>query len=462
MFGIRQSGSTIGREITGGVTTFMAMSYILFVQPIILAGAGMDTAGVFIATCIASAVGCFLMGLLANYPVALAPGMGQNVFFVYSIVLAGSAFGLTWRGGLAIIFLSGAIFLLLAVFGLRSRVLNALPDALKSGIASGIGLLITLIGLGPAFGHLVVPAQGVPIGLADMQNNPAGWLTLIGLIATLALLALRLRGAILLGIVITTACAYALSAAGVVEGLHWPRAASDIVAVPTGWASTIGGFWLGFGELGRAVGQGQLAGVLTMLLIVLFMDMFDTVGTLVGVAHRGGLMRDGVLPRAERALAADAGATIAGAMMGTSTVTSYVESVTGVSAGARTGLAAIVTGVLMLAALLLQPLVQLITGGLAAGDGVARPMLAPALIVVGAMMMRTLRDIDWDDPTEYLPAFLTAAGMAFTYSIAHGIAIGLISYAAGKLLTGRARQCPKMVYVLAVLFIARYALMPTN
>lgn len=462
MFSIRAKGSTPGREVLGGLTTFMAMSYIVFVQPAVLSKAGMDFSGVMIATCVAAAVGCILMGLLANYPVALAPGMGQNFFFVYSMVVVKDAYHLSWQAALALTAAAGAIFLALSTVGFRSRVLNAIPDALKSGIAAGIGLFIALIGLRD--GNIVVkPAVGtLPVALADMRHNPVAWLALLGVAVTLVLMAFRLRGSILIGILATTAAGFLFHRLGWVQMAALADGGFGVIGVPTGWTSTAGHFVAGFGELWRGLTDGHWTEIVTFLFILLFMDIFDTVGTLVGVASRAGLMRDGRLPGAERALAADAAATVVGAALGTSTVTSYIESVTGVTEGARTGLSAVVVGLLMLAALLFQPLVKLVGGGLIA-DGLqepALPMLTAALLVVGAMMLRTLKEIDWDSPTEYLPGFLTMAGMAFTYNISHGIALGFVSYAVGKLLTGRVRQCPPLVYVFAVLFVLRYALMP--
>lgn len=466
MFDIRGHGSTVGREILGGLTTFMAMSYIVFVQPAMLSSGtasdpagGMDPGGLVIATCVASAAGCLLMGLLANYPIALAPGMGHNAFFVFSVVAAGAAYGMTWRGALALTAVSGTLFLLLSTVGFRSMVLNAIPDALKSGIAAGIGLFIALIGL--QFGNIVVKPPGpLPVGLADLRHNPAAWLAMIGIAMTLVLLRFRVPGAIILGIILTTAAAFGFEQLGIaLPGLRY----TGVVDVPHGWTTTAGQFVPGFAELWRILtSPGGWSWLVTILFVLLFMDLFDTVGTLVGVAHRAGLIVEGRLPRAERALAADAAATVVGAAMGTSTVTSYIESVTGVSEGARTGLSAIVAGACMLAALFFQPLVSLVGAGIAVSESQrAWPMLSAALVVVGAMMMRTLREIDWDDPTEYLPGFLATAGMAFTYNISHGIALGFVSYAVGKLLTGRARQCPWVVYLFAALFILRYALMPT-
>jgi AGZA family xanthine/uracil permease-like MFS transporter len=545
MFGIKSRGSTVGREVIGGVTTFMAMSYILFVQPAVLSKAGMDSGGVFMATCISSAMACVLMGLWANYPIALAPGMGENFFFVFTLCGVGAASGvfkLTWQEGLALTAIAGALFLALSLVGFRARILNAIPDSLKSGIAAGIGMFIALIGF--EWGNLIESDPATFLKLAKMDGNWVALIMLIGLATTFTLVAFRIRGAILIGILIATAVAWG-------AGKIWPReplglemqaAANgvEVVAIadtspvrraglikpadvivkfdrykvsssqdvldawratgarrvvkielvrdgrelsvsqplgiatigfkgiigrPEGLRKTAGGFYYGFESLFKKLLSPNWVNVLTFGFIVLFMDLFDTVGTLVGVAGRAGLVKSGQLPRAERALAADATGTIMGACLGSSTVTSYIESVAGVQAGARTGLSAIVAGICMLGALFLQPLVEVVGGGVIAGryetgDWILRyPMLAPALIVVGAMMMRAMRDVDWDDMTEALPGFLTMAVMPFAYSISAGIAAGFISYAVGKIVTGRFRQCPVIVYVFAALFIFQYAFM---
>jgi AGZA family xanthine/uracil permease-like MFS transporter len=466
-FQIRQRGSTVGREVIGGLTTFMAMSYILFVQPALLKKTGMDEGGVFMATCLASAVACVLMGLLANYPIALAPGMGENFFFVYTLCGVGAAAGtfkLTWQEAMALTVAVGVVFVLLARFGVRSMLLNAIPDALKSGIAAGIGLFIALIGF--EWGNLIKSNPATLVALADLHGNYVAALTLLGLGIMLVLMVFRVRGAILLGILATTAATWAVGRIWGVEAVTY----NGLVGMPGGLGATATGFLDGFKSLpGMLVGR-HAAQVLTLGFILLFMDMFDTVGTLVAVGSRADLItKDGKLPAAERALTADALGTIAGGCLGTSTVTSYIESITGVAAGARTGLSAIVAGLCLLAALFFQPLVKMIGGGVGVyippepngyvGHWVDRyPMIAPALIVVGAMMMRAAREIEWDEITESLPAFLAMVGMAFTFSIATGIAIGFISYAFAKLISGKARQCPAIVYVFAVLFVLQYAI----
>jgi len=454
MFEIKQRGSTVPREVFGGLTTFMAMSYIIFVQVVVLTGGTeIDGGGVMMATCLAAAAACVLMGLLANYPIALAPGMGENFFFVFIAgAMAKWGFGVGWQMALALTGIAGLVFLALSFVGFRAAVLNSLPDALKSGMAAGIGLLIAVAGFsyGNLLGHT---KEGLAIvKFAGLDNNPAAWLTLGGLAVTLVLMARRVRGAILLGILITT---------GAAIGLGYVQWCGSPVAWPSGLGKTAGGALAGARDIWKAVQSSHALEVLTFAFVLLFMDLFDTVGTLVGVSTRAGLMTDGKLPRAERALGADAAGTVIGASLGTSTVTSYIESITGVAVGARTGLAAIVTGGLFVVAMFFQPLVAMIGEGIVVDEVVTYPMIAPALILVGAIMLRSIRKVLWDDPTEYVPAFLTMITMPLTLSISAGIAIGFVSFAVGKLLSGRARQCPVTVYIFAILFVVRYIVEPS-
>ena len=451
MFEIRQRGSTVAREVLGGLTTFGAMSYIIFVQPFFLVNAGMDAGGVMMATCISVAVASVLMGLWANYPIALAPGMGLNAFFVFVLVpaLAKWGLGVGWQMGLALTLIAGLIFLALSFVGFRSAVLNSLPDALKSGIAAGIGLFIAVIGL--ADGNLIRAGGGL-VEFAGFQNNPVALLTLAGLGVTMVLMALHVRGAILLGILVTTGLAVATG------HVAW---CGNPVDLPGGLDKTAGGALAGMAGIWEALRSEHALDVLIFAFVLLFIDLFDTVGTLVGVASRAGLMKDGKLPKAERALSADAAGTVLGACLGTSTVTSYIESITGVAVGARTGLAAIVTGVLFLVAMFFQPLVAMIGRGIPVGEATKNPMIAPALILVGAIMLRSIREVNWEDVTEYVPAFLTLVVIPMTYSISAGIAIGFVSYAIGKIATRRFRECPVMVYVLAALFVLRYIAAPS-
>jgi AGZA family xanthine/uracil permease-like MFS transporter len=447
MFAIKDRGSTVGREVLGGATTFMAMSYIIFVQVAVLGSIpGMDPGGVMMATCLSAALSSVLMGLWANYPVALAPGMGENFFFVgMAATLAAWGLGAGWQMALALTLVPGVIILLLTATGFRSYVLDMIPNALKSGIAAGIGLFIAVIGFNEA--NLVVPG-GALVRFPGFAGNFPAWLTMIVLAITVALMAFRVRGAILLGILAGACLAVAM---GKIQWCGWP------VGWPGGLEKTAGGFAPGFVGVWKALTGTHAVEILTFTFILLFMDLFDSVGTLVGVAQRAGLMVNGKLPKASQALAADAVGTVAGAALGVSTVTSYIESVTGVAAGARTGLAAIVAGVLLALATFFGPLVKMIGGGIEVAEGVFKqPLIAPAMIIVGAMMLRVIRDIDWEDVTEYLPAFLTVVTMPLAYSISTGIAIGFVSYAFGKLVSGRVKECPLAVYLFAVLFVVQY------
>jgi AGZA family xanthine/uracil permease-like MFS transporter len=446
-FQLEAQGTTLRREVLGGTTTFLAMSYIIFVQPGILSQAGMDFRAVLAATCLAGALSTILMGLVANYPVALAPGMGENFFFVYTLCgAAPMGFGLSWQQALAAVLLAGVFFVILTLSGIRTQVVNSIPHSLKCGIASGIGLFITLIGL--EYGGLVVSAPGTLVRLGDFRH-PVTLVSVLGLLVMLALLAFRVRGAILLGILATTAIA-------AVFGLvHY----QGVFSAQLHLAPTFLKFDLR-GLLG--ISPARLA---SAIFVLFYLALFDTVGTLVGVGQQAGLLRHGQLPRADRALFADAVGTTVGAGLGTSTITCYIESAAGVSDGARTGLASVVTGVLLLAAMLFSPLASMIGGGVTVGADAGQtpivryPTLAPALIVVGSMMLKVIREFEWDDPTEYLPAFLVLVGIPLTFSIADGIAFGLISYSVVKLATGRGRECPPLTYIFAALFVVQFLIL---
>lgn len=432
-FELSRHGTTVRGELTAGVTTFVTMSYIIFVQPVVLGAAGMDPGAVMVATCLASALATALMGVLANYPIALAPGMGHNFFFTYTVVLA---LGFTWQQALGAVFVSGSLFILLAFVGFRERLVNAVPGALRNGIAAGIGLLIALIGL--EWGGIVVANPGTLVQLGDL-GAPATLLTVLGLVVTSVLYAWRVRAAILLGIAATLVVGLV---AGMVE-FH------GIVGRPPGLARTL---------LALDVPGALQAGMLSVVFVFFFLDLFDTVGTLIGVTQEAGLVRaDGTLPRARQALLADAIGTVSGALLGTSTITSYVESAAGVSAGGRTGLSSIVTAGLFLVALFFAPLVGMIGRGMPGSSGGALyPVVAPALILVGSFMVKSVTRIDWSDPTEAIPAFLTVIMMPSTFSITEGIAVGFISFALLKAVRGRLREVPLLIQVFAILFVLRY------
>lgn len=463
LFELSQRRTTVGREVLGGAVTFMALSYIIFVQPAIMSQAGtkdnpLSFGAVMFATCVASAFACVLMGLLANLPVALAPAMGHNVLFSFTICMAAAkgGFGLTWQQALAANFIAGALFIVLSFVGLRQAVLAAMPESLKYAIAVGIGLLIAMVGL--QYGQIVVDH---PVTLVDLSTltSPVALLTLFGLIVTAVLMVRRVKGAILIGIVATAVVGWIvteLSVRGVIGPLPY-RLIAPLGETPT---FNPGATFLKL-DFAGLFGHRFLT-CLAVIVIFFMLDLFDTIGTLVGVAERGGLMVDGKIPRVGRALFSDAAGTVVGTCLGTSTVTSYIESTSGISAGARTGLASIVTGALLLLALPAYPIVCAIGSGVnvaASGPPVFKyPVIAPVLILIGCMMMPAVRKIDWDDLTEAIPAFVCMVVMQFAFSIAAGIAWGFIAYALLKLATGQGRKVHGFVYLFAALFVVMYAL----
>lgn len=432
LFRLSEHRTTVRTEIVAGVTTFLTMAYIIFVQPAVLQAAGMDFGAVLVATCVASGIATLLMAFLANYPIAVAPAMGHNFFFALTVVVAG---GVPWQIALGAVAIAGAVFILTAGVGLREHLIKAIPDSLKHAIAVGIGLLIALIGL--EWGGIVVDSPGTLVMLGNLHSPPA-LLTLFGLLTMAVLLARRVRGAMLIGILASTVVGLAT---GIVQY-------QGLVGAPPSLAPT-------FMQLDVA-GAFKPA-MVSVIFVFFFLALFDSVGTLVGVASQAGLMRGGTLPRARQALLADAVGTVIGASLGTSTVTAYIESSTGVAAGGRTGLANVVTASLFFLSLFFFPLVKMIGGGYAAGGGlVLYPVVAPALLLVGTLMMAGVRTIEWDDATEAIPAFLTIVIMPLTVSITDGIAFGFIAYAVSKLVTGRAREAHPLVYGFAAAFVVRY------
>jgi AGZA family xanthine/uracil permease-like MFS transporter len=432
LFRLDEQGTDVRTEVLGGVTTFMTMAYIVFVNPAVLSGAGMDFGAVMTATCLSAAIATFAMGLLANYPIALAPGMGENFFFL-SVCMT---MGVSWQVGLAAVFISGIVFILLTFLRIREMIIDAIPLSLKHAIAVGIGLFIAYIGLVGA-GIAEKSNTGMLMRLGDLSRPPT-MVACAGLIVTITLMARRIKGAILIGILFGTVLAWAMNL------IEW----QGLVASPPSIAPT-------FLKLDL---RGLMnAAMIPVIVIFLFMAVFDAIGTLIGVSERAGYLKDGRLPRATRALLADSSGTVVGSLCGTSTVTAYIESATGVEAGARTGLANMVTGVLFVFVLFLSPLVKMVGGGVSLeGGGALQPMTAPALIVVGCLMVESIRKINWQEFTEAFPAFLVIIGIPFAWSIADGIAFGFISYPALKLLTGRWREASPLVYILGLLFIARY------
>jgi AGZA family xanthine/uracil permease-like MFS transporter len=430
LFHVRELGSTPAREALGGFTTFLTMSYIVVVNPIFLTAAGMPLEGAIAATCVSAGLATLLMAFLANYPIALAPGMGLNAFFAYNLCLGAKV---PWPTALGIVFWSGALFVLLTVSGLRAVLVRAIPRAVTAGAAVGIGLFIAFIGLEQ--GGLVRADPNTLVTLGDLHSTPAR-IALFGL-----------------------ALALALAAAGWSTALFWGTVAALGAALWTG-ATVVPESWVSWPTFEFPGARIDLWGALRieylpLILVNLFLAFFDTLGTLLAVAHEAGLVRDGKLPRLERALAADALGMVGGALLGTSTVTSYVESGAGVGVGARTGLASVVTGILLLGSLFLTPLLT----GLAAGVGL-EPVTTPALVLVGILMVRTVREIDWEDLTEAAPAFLTALLMPLTFNIAHGLAAGIVGYVLVKVAARRGREVHPLLLALAVLVVLRYALLP--
>jgi AGZA family xanthine/uracil permease-like MFS transporter len=444
-FRLKESGASLRAEALAGVTTFATMAYIIFVQPVVLGAAGMDAGAVFTSTCVITAFSTVLMALLANYPVAVAPAMGHNFFFAYVVVLT---MKVPWQVALGAVLISGIIFVATASFGLREHLVAAVPESLKSSIAAGIGLLITLVGL--EWAGVVRLDANTFVALGDLSSKPV-IVALLGLAATIILMARGVKGAILIGILVAAIAGIPL---GVVKN---PGA---IMSLPPSVAPTFLRL-----DIAGAIKQNLFA----IIFIFFFLDLFDTVGSLIGIAKQAGLMKGGKLPRAGRALLADAVGTVGSALLGNTTMVSYIESASGVAAGGRTGVTALVVAGLFLVTLLFSPLVHAISGGYAAaevvlieGQQVARtfvfyPVTSPALIVVGSLMIRAVRDVDWDDYTEALPAFLTLVLMPLTFSITDGIAFGFISYALLKLVTGRAREPHWLIYLFALLFVIRYA-----
>jgi len=444
VFKLRENRTTVLREIGAGVVTFMTLAYIIFVQPAILSAepCGMDFGAVMVATCVAGAIGTLLMGLLANYPIALAPAMGHNIFFAFAIC---SMPGVTWRIALGANFISGAVFVVGSAFGIRAKIMGAVPEALRYGIAAGIGLLIAMLGFQHA--GLVVPSQGTIIGLGDIHAAPV-LLSLLGLAVIAALMVSRVPGAILIGILAT-------AAAGMIFKII--PIPAQLFRMPPSLKPT----FLQLDILGALQWKWEM---LSVIFVLLFLDLFDTVGTLIAVGHHGGFIREGKLPRERRALLSDAIATVSGTLCGTSTVTSYIESAAGISAGGRTGLANIATAFLFIAALFVAPIVEVIGGGLpgARPDLRLYPVTAPALIIIGALMLAGIKKIRFDDATEVIPAFLALFIMPVTFSITEGIAFGFISYAFLKLVTRRPREVHWLVYAFAILFLLKYIFIGTK
>jgi adenine/guanine/hypoxanthine permease len=428
LFDLRGHGTTVRTEVLAGLTTFVTMAYIVVVNPAILGAAGMPIAAVAVATCLASGLGSILMGLLSNYPLALAPGMGLNAYFTYTVV---KGMGLPWQTALGCVFVSGVAFLVLTLAGVRQLIVSAVPRPLFAAVAGGIGLFIAFIGLADA--GIVIPTAGTMVKLGSL-TAPTAALAMLGLLVIAALQARRVRGAILLGILLTAAIAWLSGLSHFSPGAY---SLSDLSAAA---------FKLDVRQALNFKGGIGLS-LIEIVFVFLFVDMFDNIGTLVAVTKRAGLIAaDGSIPRLNRILLSDSVAMLLGAVVGTSPVTSYIESAAGVAVGGRTGLTSVVVGILFLATLFFAPLVQ----------AIPTAATAPALILVGALMMGALAEIDWSDPAEAIPAFLTVLIIPLTYSIANGLAFGITSHAILKLVRGEARPRDWLIYVLAAICIARF------
>ena len=430
MFCIKERGSTIQKEITGGATTFMTLAYIVFVQPVVLSAAGMDFGAVMNATCIGSAIACFIMGFAANYPIALAPAMGHNFYFVFTIVIG---MGISWRVALAATFAAGVLFLIISIIGVRQKIMDSLPASLMNAISCGIGLMIALIGL--KWSGIIVEHKGTLVGLGDLSSLPV-LLALFGFGVISVLLVKKVPGAILIGM-------FAAAIFGLIFGIVEYQ---GIVSYPPSISPTA--FKLDLKGLFST-------DMLVVVAVLLFLDVFDTIGTLVGIAPEAGLIKNGKVSVSNNALLADAGGTVVGSLLGTSTITCYVESAVGIQCGARTGLAPIVTGILLLLTPFFYPLVKMFGGGVPGfGSMMLYPVTAPALIIVGVMMMKSSARIAWGQPAEAIPAFLTIIMMPLTVSITDGIAFGLISYSCLAVVCGN--KAPWPLHVCAALMLLRY------
>jgi AGZA family xanthine/uracil permease-like MFS transporter len=431
MFKLSAQGTSVRTEVLAGFTTFLTMAYIVIVNPTILGQAGMPVAAVAAATCIAAGFGSILMGLIANYPIALAPGMGLNAYFTFTVV---KGMGLPWETALGCVFLSGIAFLVLTVAGIRQLIVGAIPRPLFSAVAAGVGLFIAFIGLKEA--GIIVADPATTVALGDL-TKPNAALAILGLLVMGGLMVWRVKGAILIGILVAAIAGWALGLAKIAPGdygLAALTATAFKLDVPAALHLN--------GGMGMALAE--------VIFVFLFVDLFDNVGTLVAVTKKAGLVQpDGTIPRLNRILTADSIATIGGSLAGTSTVVSYIESASGVAAGGRTGLTAVVVGVLFLVTLFFAPWVQAIPAA----------ATAPALIIVGSMMIGALADVDWEDPGVAIPAFLTVIAIPLTFSIANGLAFGITAYAGLKLARGQARKGDWLLFVLAALFVARFIYM---
>ncbi|WP_063534071.1 NCS2 family permease [Burkholderia sp. MSMB1589WGS] len=420
-FGFAEAGTDLRTEILAGVTTFLTMAYIIFVNPAILGDAGMPKESVFVATCLVAALASLIMGLYANYPIACAPGMGLNAYFAYTVV---KGMGFTWQAALGAVFISGCLFLLVTLLRVREVIVNGIPKSLRIAITAGIGLFLGIISLKTA--GVIVGSPATLVTLGDL-HKPTTILAIVGFFAIVTLDYLRVRGAILIGIIGVTILSFFFGG----NQFH------GIFSAPPSIDATL--FKL---DIGAALSTG----VLNVILVFFLVELFDATGTLMGVANRAGLLVEGKMHRLNKALLADSSAIVAGSLLGTSSTTAYIESASGVQAGGRTGVTAITVAVLFIACLFIAPLAGVVPGY----------ATAPALLYVSCLMLRDMVDVSWDDATEAVPAALTALLMPFTYSIANGVAFGFIAYGGLKLLTGHAKRVKPVVWIIAAIFLFRY------
>nr|WP_198983597.1 NCS2 family permease [Herbaspirillum sp. ASV7] len=417
-FRLEENGTTVRTELLAGLTTFLTMAYIIFVNPSILGDAGMPKDSVFVATCVAAAVGTLIMGLYANYPIGLAPGMGLNAYFAYAVV---KGMGFPWQAALGAVLISGCLFLVVSVLRIREVIIKSIPSSLRTAIPAGIGLFLAIISLKSAGIVAANPATFVTLG--DL-HQPAPVMAIIGFLVIVALDRLKVRGALLIGILLVTVLSFLFG------GNHF----SGIFAAPPSIAPTF---------LQLDIKGAISMGLLNVVLVFFLVELFDATGTLMGVATRAGLMKEGKMARLNKALMADSTAIVAGSLLGTSSTTAYIESAAGVQAGGRTGLTAVAIAVLFLLCLFIAPLAGVVPAY----------ATAPALFFVACLMLRELVHINWDDTTECVPAVITALVMPFTYSIANGLALGFISYAGLKLLTGRVKDVSVVIWIIAAVFL---------
>jgi len=440
IFKLKENRTCVRTELIAGITTFLTMAYIIFVNPAILSvnfngtPTGLDFNAVMLATCLSAAIATFIMGAYANYPIAQAPGMGENFFFV-SVIGAISALGVAnaWQVALGIVFIAGLLFLIISLFNVRETLIKVISPSLKNGIAVGIGIFIAFLGLQNA--NILVSNPGTLVQLNNNIINVETGIFAFGLVVISILLIRKIKGAIFIGIILSAVLSLVL---GKIKF-------TGIVSIPPSIAPT-------FFKM-DIIGVFKLVPIheaLSFIIILLFMDIFDTTGTIVGVGEQAGFIKDNKLPRANKALVSDAIGTITGACLGTSTVTSYIESASGVQAGGRTGLTAVFVSLFFVLAIFFSPLVKMI--------GMFKPITAPALVIVGAMMMKNVVKIDWDDYTESIPAFLTIAGIPLTCSISNGLAFGFIAYPMCKIFSGKVKDASWLVYLLGVIFLLRYIL----